>query len=116
MYFENVGGEIMDTVMARMNPFSRMVLCGMISDYNSTEPYAMKMVRAILVNRIKVQGMIVFDWASRYPEGIKALAALIAAGKLKYRESVVEGIDNAPQGFIDLLQGRNFGKQLVRIA
>ncbi|MBK8065901.1 MAG: NADP-dependent oxidoreductase [Betaproteobacteria bacterium] len=116
VYFENVGGEIMDTVMARMNPFSRMVLCGMISDYNSTEPYAMKMVRAILVNRIKVQGMIVFDWASRYPEGIKALAALIAAGKLKYRESIVEGIDNAPQGFIDLLQGRNFGKQLVRIA
>jgi NADPH-dependent curcumin reductase CurA len=116
VYFENVGGEIMDTVMARMNPFSRMIVCGLISDYNTTEPYAMKMVRAILVNRIKVQGMIVFDWQSRYPEGIKAIAALLAQGKMKYRESVAEGIESAPEAFIGLLQGRNFGKQLVKLA
>ena len=116
VYFENVGGEIMDTVMARMNPFSRMIVCGLISDYNTTEPYAMKMVRAILVNRIKVQGMIVFDWQSRYPEGIKAIAALLAQGKMKYRESVSEGIESAPEAFIGLLKGKNFGKQLVKIA
>jgi hypothetical protein len=116
VYFENVGGEIMDTVMARMNPFSRMIVCGLISDYNTTEPFGSKMTRAILVNRIKVQGMIVFDWLSRYPEGIKALAGLLALGKLKYRESVVEGIEQAPQGLIDLLNGKNFGKQLVKLA
>ena len=115
VYFENVGGEIMDTVMARMNPFSRMIVCGLISDYNTTEPYAMKMVRAILVNRIKVQGMIVFDWQKRYPEGVEALATLAAQGKLKYRESVAQGLENAPAAFIGMLKGENFGKQLVKL-
>ena len=115
VYFENVGGVIMDTVMARMNFQSRMVVCGLISDYNATESYGMKMMRAVLVNRIRMQGMIVFDWVNRYPEGIKALGGLVAAGKLKYRESIVQGIENAPQGLIDLLQGRNFGKQLVKL-
>src|SRR6185436_8022871 len=113
VYFENVGGPIMDAVMARMNFASRMVVCGLISDYNATEPYGMKMIRSVLVNRIRMQGMIVFDWINRYPEGIKALSTLLSAGKLKYRESVVQGIENAPQGLVDLLQGRNFGKQLV---
>ena len=116
VYFENVGGQIMDAVMARMNFASRMIVCGLISDYNATEPYGMKMMRSVLVNRIRMQGMIVFDWVNRYPEGIKALSALVAAGKIKYRESVVQGIENAPQGLIDLLQGKNFGKQLVKIA
>ncbi len=115
VYFENVGGAIMEAVMMRMNFASRMIVCGLISDYNATEPYGVKTVRAILVNRIRVQGMIVFDWLARYPEGIKALAGLVAAGKIKYRESVVQGIENAPQGFIDLLQGKNFGKQLVKL-
>jgi hypothetical protein len=115
VYFENVGGEIMDAVMARMNFASRMVVCGLISDYNTTEPYGMKMMRSVLVNRIRMQGMIVFDWVNRYPEGIKALSALLASGKIKYRESVVQGIENAPQGLIDLLQGKNFGKQLVKL-
>ncbi len=116
VYFENVGGAIMEAVMMRMNFASRMIVCGLISDYNATEPYGVKTVRAILVNRIRVQGMIVFDWLARYPEGIKALAGLVATGKIKYRESVVQGIENAPQGFIDLLQGKNFGKQLVKLS
>lgn len=116
VYFENVGGPIMEAVMMRMNFMSRMIVCGLISDYNATEPYGVKTMRAILVNRMRVQGMIVFDWMNRYPEGIKALAALIAAGKLKYRESVVQGIENAPQGLVDLLKGGNFGKQLVKLA
>lgn len=116
VYFENVGGEIMDSVMARMNFGSRMVVCGLISDYNATEPYGMKMMRSVLVNRIRMQGMIVYDWVSRYPEGIRALSGLLAEDRIKYRESVLEGLEKAPQGLVDLLQGRNFGKQLVKLA
>ena len=116
VYFENVGGETLDTMLRLMNPFSRIVVCGLISDYNATEPYGVKMFRSILVNRIKVQGMIVFDWRDRYGEALKALAGHLAAGRLKYRDSVLAGIENAPQGLIGLLKGQNFGKQLVKLA
>jgi len=115
-YFENVGGTILDTVLRLMNVKSRIAICGLISDYNTTEPYGVKMFRSILVNRIKVQGLIVFDWLERYPEGNKALQELFAAGKLKTRESVLDGIEKAPQGLIGLLKGSNFGKQLVKLA
>jgi NADPH-dependent curcumin reductase CurA len=115
-YFENVGGKIMDTVFMQMNLKSRMAVCGLISDYNATETYGVKNFRAILVNRIKVQGLIVFDWLERYPEGNKALQELAAAGKLKTRESVLEGIEKAPAGLVGLLKGDNFGKQLVKLA
>ena len=94
---------------------SRIVICGLISDYNAKEPYGLKNFRAILVNRIKVQGLIVFDWLERYPEGNKALRELVAAGKLKTRESVLQGIENAPRGLVGLLKGENFGKQLVKL-
>jgi len=114
--FENVGGEIMDTVFRLMNFRSRMIVCGLVSEYNATEPYGVKNFRSILVNRIKVQGMIVFDWLERYPEGNKALLDLVVAGKLKYRESVLEGIESAPRGLIGLLKGQNFGKQLIKLA
>jgi NADPH-dependent curcumin reductase CurA len=116
VYFDNVGGEILDLALARMNLFGRVVVCGTISDYNATDPYRVKNWRAILVNRLKVQGMIVFDWKERYGEALKALGGYLAAGKLKTRESVVEGLANAPQGFISLLKGGNFGKQLVKLA
>jgi NADPH-dependent curcumin reductase CurA len=116
VYFDNVGGEILDLALARMNLFGRVVVCGTISDYNATDPYRVKNWRAILVNRLKVQGMIVFDWKDRYGEALKALGGYLAAGKLKTRESVVEGLVNAPQGFISLLKGGNFGKQLVKLA
>ena len=115
VYFENVGGQIMEAVMTRMNFASRMIVCGLISEYNATEAYGVKTMRAVLVNRIRMQGMIVFDWLARYPEGIKALSGLVASGKIKYRESVVQGIESAPQGLVDLLQGKNFGKQLVKL-
>ncbi|MEW6687481.1 MAG: NADP-dependent oxidoreductase [Pseudomonadota bacterium] len=115
-YFENVGGETLDTALRLMNVRSRIAVCGLISEYNATEPYGVKMFRSILVNRIKVQGMIVFDWLERYPEANKALAELVAAGKLKTRESVLEGIENAPRGLVGLLKGQNFGKQLVKLA
>ena len=115
-YFENVGGEILDTVLRLMNVKSRIAICGLISEYNSTEPYGVKMFRSILVNRIRMQGLIVFDWLERYPEGNQALLELVVAGKLKTRESVLEGIEKAPQGLIGLLTGKNFGKQLVKLA
>jgi NADPH-dependent curcumin reductase CurA len=114
--FENVGGEVFDTTLRLMNLFSRVVVCGLISEYNATQPYGYKNMRSVLVNRIRVQGMIVFDWQKRYGEGIQELGGYLAQGKLKYRESVVEGLENAPRGLIELLQGGNFGKQLVRLA
>ncbi|HEU5178430.1 MAG TPA: NADP-dependent oxidoreductase [Burkholderiales bacterium] len=116
VYFDNVGGEILDLALARLKLFGRVVVCGTISDYNATDPYRVKNWRAILVNRLKVQGMIVFDFKERYGEALKALGGYYAAGKLKTRESVVEGLANAPQGFIALLKGGNFGKQLVKLA
>jgi NADPH-dependent curcumin reductase len=116
VYFDNVGGDILDLALARMNLFGRVVVCGTISDYNATDPYRVRNWRAILVNRLKVQGMIVFDWKERYGEALKALGGYFAAGKLKTRESVVEGLANAPQGLISLLKGGNFGKQLVKLA
>jgi NADPH-dependent curcumin reductase len=113
--FENVGGEILDTVLRLMNVRGRVAICGLISDYNAKEPYGVKMFRSILVNRIKVQGMIVFDWLQRYPDANQALLELVVGGKLKYRESVVQGLENAPKGLIGLLKGENFGKQLVKL-
>ena len=116
VYFDNVGGETLDTLLRHMNLFSRIVVCGLISEYNATEPYALKNIRAVLVNRIRIQGMIVFDWKARYGEALNALAGYYGEGKLKYRESVIEGLDNAPKGLIALLKGQNFGKQLVKLA
>ena len=115
VYFDNVGGEIFDLALTRMNLFGRIVVCGTISDYNATEPYRVKNLRAVLVNRLKLQGMIVFDWKDRYGEALKALGGYFAEGKLKYRESVVQGLENAPRGLMDLLNGKNFGKQLVKL-
>ena len=114
--FENVGGETLDTVLRLMNPFSRIIVCGTISEYNLTEPYGYRNLRSILVNRVRMQGMIVFDWRERYGEALADLGARVAAGKLRYKESIVEGLENAPQGFMDLLAGRNFGKQVVKLA
>ena len=116
VYFENVGGAMLDTLLRQMNLFSRIVVCGLISEYNATEPYGYKNLRAVLVNRIRIQGMIVFDWKDRYGEGLAALSELLQKKQLKYRESIVEGLDNAPTGLISLLKGGNFGKQLVKLA
>lgn len=114
--FENVGGPILDSLLPLMNVRSRIVLCGMIAEINAGEPYAYRRLRSVLVNRIRMQGMIVFDWRDRYAEAVGALSALFAAGRLKHRESIVEGLDNAPRGFLALFKGENFGKQLVRLA
>jgi NADPH-dependent curcumin reductase CurA len=114
--FENVGGEIFDTILPMMNAFSRVIVCGLISGYNATRPYEMKNIRSVLVNRIRMQGMIVFDWQQRYAEARNELAGMVQQGRIKYRESVANGIENAPKAFIGLLKGENFGKQLIKLA
>ena len=116
VYFDNVAGPLLDCVLPQMNLASRLVVCGAIADYNTTEPYGVRMWRSILVNRIRVQGMIVFDWSERYGEAAIALAGYYAEGRLKARESVIEGLERAPQGLIALLKGQNIGKQLVKLA
>ena len=86
-----------------------------IAAYNAAEAYRYRNLRSVLVNRIRMQGMIVFDWKDRYGEAVKGLAAHVEAGRLKYRESIVEGLDNAPRALMGLLNGENFGKQLVKL-
>lgn len=114
--FENVGGEVLDNVLRRTNPKARIALCGLIAGYNATEPMSLHNVRALLVNRIKLQGFIVSDDLSRWPEIIRELAGRVASGTLKYRESVADGLANAPRAFIGMLRGENFGKQLVKVS
>lgn len=115
-YFENVGGEILDAALRRMNPFSRIAVCGLISQYNATEPYGVRTFQSILTNRIKVQGFIVSDRMELWPRALADLAGWVAAGKIKYRETVAQGLENAPRAFIGLLKGENLGKQLVKLA
>ncbi len=112
--FENVGGEIFDTLLGRMNAFSRIALCGLISQYNS-EPHAMKNIGSVLINRIRMQGFIVSEHMERWPVALQELGQGVASGKIKYRETVAQGLENAPQAFIGLLKGANLGKQLVKL-
>jgi NADPH-dependent curcumin reductase CurA len=114
-YFENVGGEILDAALRRMNAFSRIAVCGLISQYNATEPYGVKNFQAVLTNRIKVQGFIVSDRMELWAKALPELIGWVAAGKIKYRESITQGLENAPKAFIGLLKGENFGKQLVKL-
>ena len=113
--FENVGGPIFDLVLTQLNPFSRIALCGQVSQYNETEPYGMRNLRSLLVNRVKLQGFIVSDHMALWPKALAQLEAWFAAGKLKYRETVTDGLENAPHAFISLLRGDKLGKQLVRL-
>ncbi|QDL37641.1 NADP-dependent oxidoreductase [Rhodoferax sediminis] len=113
-YFENVGGVIMDTVLARMNAFGRIALCGMIAGYDG-QPLPLTTPQLILTNRLKVQGFIVSEHMEHWPAALTELGTLVATGKLKFRESVAQGIEAAPEAFLGLLKGRNFGKQLVKL-
>jgi len=114
-YFENVGGEILDAVLPRMNAFGRIALCGLIAGYNGA-PIPIRNPTWFLLSRLKLQGFIVSEFMSLWPQALEELGALVAAGKLKYRESVAEGLESAPSAFIGMLRGENFGKQLVRLA
>ena len=113
-YFENVGGMLLDAVMLRANAFARIAMCGMIAGYNG-EPIPMTLPQLILTNRMKVEGFIVSEHMEVWPEALKELGTLVATGKLKYRESVAQGIANAPEAFFGLLKGKNQGKQLVKL-
>lgn len=112
--FENVGGQVLDAVLGRMNAFGRIAVCGLIAGYDGQE-IPITRVRSILVNKLRIQGFIVSDHPEDWPVAIKELAGRIADGSLKYRETVAEGLENAPEAFFSMLAGGNLGKQLVRI-
>ena len=113
-YFENVGGEVMNAVMARMNAFGRMAVCGMIAGYDGGA-VPMTTPQVILVSRLKIEGFIVSEHMEDWPTALRELGGLVAQKKLHFRESVAEGLASAPEAFMGLLKGRNFGKQLVKL-
>ncbi len=106
----------MDTTLRLLNAFSRVALCGLIADYNATEPYGVTMIRSLLVNRVNLRGFIVSDRPDLYARAIARLGKLVAQGKIKYHETVAEGLESAPKAFIGMLKGANLGKQLVKVA
>jgi NADPH-dependent curcumin reductase CurA len=113
-YFENVGGEILDAVLSRMNAFGRIALCGMIASYDGS-PMPLKKPALLLTQRLKVQGFIVSESPDVWPEALTQLGGLVAQKKLQYRETIAQGLENAPEAFLGLLKGKNFGKQLVKL-
>ncbi len=113
-YFENVGGYILDAVLLRTNAFARVAVCGMIAGYDGA-PLPLQNPALILVNRLKVQGFIVSEHMELWPQALQELGTLVAQGKLKPRETIAQGIESAPEAFLGLLKGKNFGKQLVKL-
>ena len=113
-HFENVGGMVLDAVLLRTNAFARIAVCGMIAGYNGA-PLPMVNPALILVNRLKVEGFIVSEHMEVWPEALTELGTLVATGKLRPRETVAQGIASAPEAFMGLLKGKNFGKQLVKL-
>jgi NADPH-dependent curcumin reductase CurA len=112
--FENVGGDILDAMLPRMNAHGRIALCGMIAEYDSA-PMPINNPRWVLLNRLKLQGFIISDHTQDWPEALQVLTAGVVSGQIRFRESVVQGLENAPAAFLGLLQGQNFGKQLVKL-
>ncbi|HSZ29218.1 MAG TPA: NADP-dependent oxidoreductase [Pseudonocardiaceae bacterium] len=112
--FENVGGPVFDAVLARMNAFGRIALCGMISGYDG-DPIPLTQPLLILRSRLTLRGFVVSEHKEYWPQALEELGTMVATGKLKYRETVAEGLASAPEAFLGLLKGRNFGKQLVTL-
>ena len=112
--FENVGGAVLDASLARMNPFGRVVVCGLIAGYSGHD-ISLKNVRPILVDRLRVQGFIISDHPEIWPQATAELREHVAAKRIRYRETVAHGLENAPRAFIGLLKGENVGKQLVKL-
>ena len=116
VYFDNVGGPITDAVFLSMNVGARIAICGQISQYNASKPeMGPRVLGTLIIKRARVEGFLVSDYAARFPEGLEHLTKWVRDGSLKYRESIVEGLENAPKAFIGMLQGQNIGKQLVKI-
>ncbi|WP_461610352.1 NADP-dependent oxidoreductase [Cytobacillus kochii] len=117
IYFDNVGGEISDEVIKRINYKARIILCGQISSYNATEVEHGPRIQGLLVQKSALmKGFIVGDYADNHEEGLKQLGEWVNSGKLQYRENIVEGLENAPHAFIGLFKGDNLGKQLVKVS
>jgi NADPH-dependent curcumin reductase len=112
--FENVGGEPFQQALRRLNDFSRVAVCGLIASAEGS-PTTLPNMRLFLVKRIKMEGFIVSDHLDLWPQAIRELASLIAGKKLTWRETIREGLENAPQALVDLLHGGNFGKMLVKV-
>ncbi|MHA6645542.1 NADP-dependent oxidoreductase [Mesorhizobium sp. A623] len=121
IYFENVGGKVLDAVIPLLNPHARVPVCGLVSQYNATElpagPDRMSwLMGQILRKKIRMQGFIIFDTFSHlYPEFAREMGGWVASGKIKYREEIIDGLENAPEAFIGLLTGKNFGKRVIRV-
>jgi NADPH-dependent curcumin reductase len=116
VYWENVGGAVQQAVFPRLNDFARMVMCGMVAEYNDVEPRPGPNLVSAVRKRLKIQGFIVSDRSQRFAEYRAMAAPLLKSGELKYREDIVDGLDRAPEAFVGLLQGRNFGKLVVKLA
>jgi NADPH-dependent curcumin reductase CurA len=117
VYFDNVGGDILDTVLTRINMKARIVICGAISQYNNTTPVkGPSNYMALLVNRARMEGMVVFDYAPRYKEGVAQLAAWLKDGSIKSRTDVVDGLEKFPAALLMLFEGKNFGKLVLKVA
>ncbi|HRK39263.1 MAG TPA: NADP-dependent oxidoreductase [Burkholderiaceae bacterium] len=114
-YFENVGGMVLDAVLLRTNAFARIAVCGMIAGYNGA-PLPLANPALILVNRLKVEGFIVSEHMEVWPDALAELGTLVGSGRFRPRESVAQGLEAAPEAFLGLLKGKNFGKQLVKLA
>ena len=114
--FENVGGAVMSAVLRQLNRGARVPLCGLIAGYNETTDGGGPNLRPLLVSRATIQAFIISDHFDRFPAALQEMTPLVRAGRLKYREDVTEGLDQAPAAFIGLLEGRNFGKALVRVS
>src|SRR5579871_1026230 len=116
IYFDNVGGPITDAVFPALNVGARVVVCGQIAQYNAEKPETgPRLLWHLIVKRIRAEGFLIFDFAPHYAEGLRQLGMWLNAGKLKYREQFVDGIENTPRAFIGMLRGENTGKQLVRL-
>ncbi|MNZ63218.1 putative NADP-dependent oxidoreductase YfmJ [compost metagenome] len=116
MFFDNVGGDILDAVLTRLAPKARIVICGAISQYNNKEAVrGPTNYLSLLVSRARMEGMVVMDYAGRFPEGIKDMAGWLADGKLKSKEDVVEGLENFPETLLKLFTGENFGKLVLKV-
>ena len=117
IYFDNVGGEILDTVLTRISRGARIIICGAISQYNNTTPVkGPANYLSLLVNRARMEGIVVFDYADRYPRAVAELAGYLKAGTMKSKEDVVQGLDNFPEALLKLFNGENFGKLVLQVA
>lgn len=116
VYFENVGGEVQRAVWPLLNDFARVPVCGLIAQYNAPAPMPGPDMFSVLRKRLTLRGFIVSDFAHKLGEFLREASAWVRSGELKYREDVVEGLENAPDAFLRLFRGDNFGKLLVRVA